>query len=51
MNCETCGAVVGDVGRHEQWHGALEQVERTADEALEKGEWAGNVLYQNGIEV
>ena len=44
---------MGDVSKHQEWHGHLEHVELTADEALERAEQAQaqNVLYQNNIQV
>ena len=51
MNCERCGAMVGDVAKHDQWHAEIDQVGATAEDALDKADYANNVQYQNGIEV
>ena len=49
--CEKCGAAVMDGEKHQAWHDELDGVDSTAYEALEKAEWASNVLYQNNISI
>lgn len=51
MGCDTCGAQVVDVERHKRWHAAIDSIDRTADEALERAESAHNILYQNNIDI
>lgn len=51
MTCDGCGAVVGDTTKHQQFHDTVDAIHALGDEALEKAEYAANVLYQNGIEV
>lgn len=49
--CALCGALMGDVAKHQEWHGRVDDIESTAEEALERAEQAQNVLYQNNIQV
>jgi hypothetical protein len=49
--CEICGAAVSDVAKHDQWHSHVDDVQATADDALDRAEQAHNVLYQNNIQV
>lgn len=48
--CELCGALIGDAERHKAWHAAIDAIDSTADDALEKAEHAANILYQRGID-
>lgn len=50
-SCALCGAMMGDVAKHQAWHDRIDAVESTADDALERAEQAQNVLYQNNIQV
>lgn len=49
--CADCGAAVMNAAVHERWHGAIDAIEDLADDALQKAEYASNVLYQNNIQV
>lgn len=49
--CTTCGAMVGDMPKHHEWHGRIDDIEAAAAEANDTADRAANVLYQNDIGV
>lgn len=52
--CLECGAMVQSMGKHRRWHKALSdrvnEIEGTADDALQKAEYSENVLFQRGLD-
>ncbi len=49
--CDGCGAAIGDEAKHDAWHEQIEGIGSVADDALERAEWASNVLYQNNLSI
>lgn len=50
MDCDRCGAVVGDVAKHDQWHTALGELETPVDQVEDQSAGTANILYQRGLD-
>lgn len=50
MTCEKCGAMVGNVALHDQWHAEQDQQEHRLELVEQQADATANVLYQRGID-